>query len=490
MPRHHLKEVSTMSTTKTRLRHGVGYTRVSDRNGREGESFIAHEEQRKRVKAEAKLRGIKIVAWFEDTDRTGKNDKRPGLQGALEAVEPGGIAECIVVSRMSRFARNVAATEKLLRRIEGRDDNGDFLPGVTEARAQLVAGDVNIDTATPQGKLMRGLMALLAQFELDVIEENWSDAKRNAIERGIKISRVAPPGYAWKINGGGEEERRLVVDEAKRGPVEDVFRAREGGASWKELTGLWLERTGERVGRETLRRMLTNRTYLGEVHYGDLSKADAHEAIITPELFAAVQATMGQKTGRPARSENGAMCSGGVLVCGSCGGPMTTGPTSRGKRRMCCQNAECPQKVAVLEELIDPFVEEAFLAWAKGYEAEGPGPGKSELASAMAAEDEARAEVKAFAKVTSASRNPELFAEELAEREDALAEATAKVEQLRLESGAEATAVTVRESWAKATTEQRRKLLLGSGLRVTVSPAPGMGRVPLAERATVELPTR
>lgn len=82
-----------------------GYIRVSKVAGREGESFIAPEVQRKKIHAWAELHDVEIVAWWEELDQSGKKRDRPMLQQALtrcEAGETGGI----IVARLDRFARS------------------------------------------------------------------------------------------------------------------------------------------------------------------------------------------------------------------------------------------------------------------------------------------------------------------------------------------------------------------------------------------------
>ena len=44
-----------------------GYIRVSRRGGREGDSFISPEVQRKKIAAWAKLHEVEIVRWWEES---------------------------------------------------------------------------------------------------------------------------------------------------------------------------------------------------------------------------------------------------------------------------------------------------------------------------------------------------------------------------------------------------------------------------------------
>jgi hypothetical protein len=51
--------------------------RVSRRAGREAESFISPEVQRKKIGEWARLRGVEIVRWREELDQSGANSTTP-----------------------------------------------------------------------------------------------------------------------------------------------------------------------------------------------------------------------------------------------------------------------------------------------------------------------------------------------------------------------------------------------------------------------------
>ena len=84
------------------------YIRVSRRAGREGESFISPEVQRKRIEAWAKAHDVKILEWWEEIDASGAKRDRPLFQQALERCERGETGG-IVVAKLDRFARSAIA---------------------------------------------------------------------------------------------------------------------------------------------------------------------------------------------------------------------------------------------------------------------------------------------------------------------------------------------------------------------------------------------
>jgi DNA invertase Pin-like site-specific DNA recombinase len=52
-----------------------------------------------------------------------------------------------------------------------------------------VTDDPTIDTASRTGKLIMGILALIAEFENDIRHERQADGIRNALDRGVKFGR-------------------------------------------------------------------------------------------------------------------------------------------------------------------------------------------------------------------------------------------------------------------------------------------------------------
>ena len=149
----------------------IGYGRVSDVAGREGDRFHSPEDQRKRVKAFVKARGHKLVDWVEDLDESGGTLDRPGLQRVLERLEAGE-ADALAVAYLSRLTRNTVQGLELVTRLNaaGRD---------------VLVADLDLDTSTPVGRAVLTVLLAFAQLELEQRRDSFATAQRNALERGI-----------------------------------------------------------------------------------------------------------------------------------------------------------------------------------------------------------------------------------------------------------------------------------------------------------------
>lgn len=437
-----------------KLRKAVGYVRVSRVAGRDkangGDSFVSPDLQRAKIEELARRNDCRIVAWFTDLDQSGRKSNRPEWQAALEYVEAGR-ADVVIVARMSRFARKVKHMLEAVDRLQERDCP---TPG------ELIAGDVPADMNSLMGRMVRMLITFMAEWEVEVLSEHLAEAKALAMSKGIKIAKKPPPGY--KRNG----ERKYVIDPAVAPVVVEVFEARADGASWSELVALWFERTGERRTRQSFAGMLANRTYLGEIWYGDecAPRELWHDPIVTEAQFEAAQSKH-VRAPRPSRSEGGSLLAG-ILTCGSCGDPMTHGSIGHGKggRYRCNRSSSktpCPKPVQVMATLADPVVEKLFRDWATPRTYNGETDGDGGLAAALDKLARAKSEVESYTTAVAALGDPELFAKGLALRVREVEHAQDAVDDIRGSGRIETVQASALEVWdaPDTTLADRRKLL-------------------------------
>jgi DNA invertase Pin-like site-specific DNA recombinase len=333
-----------------------GYIRVSRVNGREGDRYISPAVQREKIAAFAKVRGHTIVKWWDEQDQSGAKADRPMFQAALARVESGE-TQGIAVAKLDRFARSVT-------------DGGLALRRIRDAGGELVLVEEGLDTSTPIGKAMFTVMLTFAELQLDTIRENWRTAQRYAVERGVHVASRPPTGYRRSSDG------RLEPDKRDAAAVAEVFQERAGGASLSQLARLLesksvrgpYQRTRDRPywTASAVSKLLRNPVYTGQARSGRHVKEDAHAAIVTASEWGAAQ------NGRPvspARSGDGALLAG-LLRC--CGCRHVLKPDTmklrdgRKERIYRCRgehaSGRCEDRSAVLGRLIEPYVEEQFLA--------------------------------------------------------------------------------------------------------------------------------
>jgi site-specific DNA recombinase len=467
-----------------------GYIRVSRRAGREGESFISPDVQRKKIEDWGKLHEVEIVRFWEEIDQSGAKLQRPMFQEALarcEAGETGGI----VVARLDRFARSAVDALSSIRRLN-------------DAGARLVSVEDNFDGSTPMGRFAIGILILIAELELERIKGGWVTAVSEAVGRGVHISARPPTGYTR------DEDGRLLRNDPAAPLVAEAFRKRATGASWAELARFLEENevyspTGNKHwSKAGVFALIKNPVYLGQARSGKVVKENAHEPLVTRAEFDAAQAT----TKSVFKQRDGSLASqamlGGLARCAGCGHTLKiTGNTDRksGQRYpvyYCTgryASGPCPARANARASLVDAYVEEQVLT---ALQAED-----GLLAQAVTASEQidatARSVAEAEHELDLFVNNPRLlsllgepkFMEGVEARQRALDEARATLAEARSQSALaeELGDGDLLQAWPGLTVQERRRLMHGLLERVIITRADRRGRHagPIGERTQVVL---
>lgn len=150
----------------------IGYLRVSTED--QARSGLGLQAQRARITDEAARRGW-AVTWAVDDGYSGSTLHRPALASALVELAAGHAAG-LVVAKLDRLSRSAQ----------------DFANTMAAAKWQgwaLVALDLGVDTTTPSGKLVAGVMAQFAEYERELIAGRTREALAAAKARGTRLGR-------------------------------------------------------------------------------------------------------------------------------------------------------------------------------------------------------------------------------------------------------------------------------------------------------------
>lgn len=194
------------------MKKAIGYIRVStDKQAHEGVSLDA---QKGRIAAWATLNDYALVDVFVDAGISGRKfNNREGLQAALGALKKD---MALVVYSMSRLARSTKDAIMISELINKRE-------------ADLVSLSEKIDTTTAAGKMVFRLMAVMAEFESDIISERVSSALQHKKAKGEKAGNI-PYGYRL-----ASDNVMLEPDEDERSVIEWVRAARADGMSLQRI---------------------------------------------------------------------------------------------------------------------------------------------------------------------------------------------------------------------------------------------------------------
>jgi len=296
------------------------YTRKSTEEGLDQEFNSLHAQ---RDAVEALVRSRREQGWealedrYDDGGISGSTFDRPAFQRLLGDIKAKRV-DAVAVYRLDRLSRSLL---DFLRMVEFFEEQGVTFVSVSEA----------FDTSNPTGRLVMRVLAVFAQFERESISQRTKDKVRAARRRGQWTGGQVPLGYNL-VDGA------LVVNEAEANRVRQIFLLylELGGTTtvagellrrgWKTKT--WKTRSGKlhegaAFTKSSVRRLVGNPVYIGQVRCKGKEYQGDHEAIVDPSTWKAVQDKLGRKTKGPTgRSKHGTLL-GGLARCAVCGSAFT-----------------------------------------------------------------------------------------------------------------------------------------------------------------------
>jgi DNA invertase Pin-like site-specific DNA recombinase len=106
--------------------------------------------------------------------RSGLDTGRPSLKQCLEFLREG---DTLLVTKIDRLARSTSDLYRIIATLAAK--------GVSFR----VLDDPSIDTTSRTGKLVMGVLSLIAEFENDIRRERQMDGIAKAQERGVRFGR-------------------------------------------------------------------------------------------------------------------------------------------------------------------------------------------------------------------------------------------------------------------------------------------------------------
>jgi DNA invertase Pin-like site-specific DNA recombinase len=167
------------------------YARVSTNSGQNPEM------QLQEVRQYCTRREMTIVREYVDKGISGSRERRPALDQLLMDCQRRAV-DCVVVYRYDRFARSLRQLVNALE--EFRSLGIDFI--------SLHEG---VDTSTPNGRLVFGIFASIAEFERELIRDRVRSglalAKSHGQQLGrprvlverLRIASLRKEGHSWAV---------------------------------------------------------------------------------------------------------------------------------------------------------------------------------------------------------------------------------------------------------------------------------------------------
>jgi DNA invertase Pin-like site-specific DNA recombinase len=133
---------------------------------------VSLDVQERQLQNAAQMAGYTDIELIREEGRSGKNiSGRPALTAALKSLDTGEAA-ALFVTRIDRLARS---TKDFLNIIDRANTN----------KWRLIMLDLNLDTATYQGRFVVTIMSALAEMERGIIAERQKDVHKDRRARGV-----------------------------------------------------------------------------------------------------------------------------------------------------------------------------------------------------------------------------------------------------------------------------------------------------------------
>ena len=150
----------------------IGYVRVSTKKQTQGKGI---EIQKEAIKSYCKAHNLTLEKTYSDLGLSGYKN-REGREKALNRLFTDPEIHGIVCYDLTRFARSTADLLNTIIKIE-------------EIEKQFITTKDNFDNTTKTGKLLFGLLSLIADFEAETIKERMTAGREYAMIHGTKSTK-------------------------------------------------------------------------------------------------------------------------------------------------------------------------------------------------------------------------------------------------------------------------------------------------------------
>ena len=271
------------------------YIRVSTEAQREeGYSIDA---QKQMLEAYCVSRGINEYEHYIDGGYTGSNIDRPELQRLINDAKTGTI-DCVIVYKLDRLSRSQKDTLYLIEDI--------FNP----RNVDFTSINEHMDTSTPMGRLMLGILSAFAQLERENIRERTRMGMRERVKSGLWMGGGRIPfGYDY------DKERGILVPNDDAETVRNIYKL--------YIQGYSLNRISQMVGlkyEKLAYQILTRKSNAGFICYNGEEYIGRHEPIVSLEIYEQAMNCLKERAIKNLYTSCYLLT--GLMYCGKCGAKM------------------------------------------------------------------------------------------------------------------------------------------------------------------------
>lgn len=302
------------------------YIRVStDFQAEEGYSIDAQKEQ---LSAYCISKGIKNYEFYIDGGWSGSNIERPEMQRLIKDVKEDKISH-VIVYKLDRLSRSQKDTLYLIEDV--------FNPHGVD----FVSLNESMDTSTPMGRLMLGILSAFAQLERENIRLRTRMGMKERVKSGLWMGGGRVPfGYDYDSTKG------ILVPNKDAKKVRQIYKLYIEGKSPQEIANV----LGLKYDR-LVYQILTRKSNYGIIEYNGEEYQGQHEPIISKETYDIAMRCMLERKAIRANSSEHLLT--GLVYCGKCGAKMRYQKWGNKGNKFVCYSQQKSKPYLVKDENCD-----------------------------------------------------------------------------------------------------------------------------------------
>ncbi|MCL2068681.1 MAG: recombinase family protein [Oscillospiraceae bacterium] len=299
------------------------YIRVStEAQAEEGYSIEAQKEM---LSAYCVSKNIRNYEFYIDAGFSGSNIERPEIRRLIADAKSGLISH-VVVYKLDRLSRSQKDTLYLIEDV--------FNPHGVD----FVSMQESMDTSTPMGRLMLGILSAFAQLERENIRERTRMGMLERVKSGYWPGGGRIPfGYDYDTENG------ILVPNKDADTVRRIYELYIQGHSLgriARLLGLRYEKLAHQI--------LNRKSNCGFIIYNGVEYPGRHEPIISREIYEQAMQSQRERAQKGLRGSSGFLLTG-IVYCGFCGAKMRYQKWGRRGHRLVCYSSD-PSKPHLVKD--------------------------------------------------------------------------------------------------------------------------------------------
>ena len=302
------------------------YIRVStDFQAEEGYSIEAQKEQ---LTAYCVSKGIKNYDYYIDGGWSGSNIDRPEIQRLIKDAKDEKISH-VIVYKLDRLSRSQKDTLYLIEDVFN-PHNVDF-----------VSLNESMDTSTPMGRLMLGILSAFAQLERENIRLRTSMGMKERVKSGLWMGGGRIPfGYDYN------KEKGILVPNKDAEKVRQIYKLYIEGRSAQDIANM----LGLKYDR-LVYQILTRKSNYGIIEYNGEEYQGQHEPIISKETYDIAMKCMADRSVVRANTSEHLLT--GLIYCGKCGAKMRYQKWGNKGAKLVCYSQQKSKPYLIKDENCD-----------------------------------------------------------------------------------------------------------------------------------------